>query len=241
MVAFTKAFASPRKSCSPRTHTPWVQVQLSGLRYYKPELGRGLRRWVYGGDEEPETTPHLLLQTPEEAILNDGTVEAGSWWCFSDDEELTPKEYGVPKIPRTEVYDHPKCRHFDECAQRHEDDHERTLGPACDAAVEAYERAKHDVIKRRNIKGEWKRYRRENIRRSECQAYKVSEACFEEYYGKYGCDCPYEDGCDEPEGVWRSCCDLSVNEAALQGGMRRDRCRFGDKPLDDIPDFSKFL
>ena len=44
MVALATEFASPRKSCSPKTHTPWVQVQLSGLRYYNPELGRWVSR-----------------------------------------------------------------------------------------------------------------------------------------------------------------------------------------------------
>ena len=44
MVALATEFASPRKSCSPKTHTPWVQVQLSGLRYYNPTLGRWVNR-----------------------------------------------------------------------------------------------------------------------------------------------------------------------------------------------------
>ena len=43
MVAFTTEFASPRKSCSPKTPIR-DQVQLPGLRYYSPELGRWVNR-----------------------------------------------------------------------------------------------------------------------------------------------------------------------------------------------------
>lgn len=44
MVALTTEFASARKVAVPKTHTPWVQVQLSGLRYYNPTLGRWVNR-----------------------------------------------------------------------------------------------------------------------------------------------------------------------------------------------------
>ncbi len=43
MVAIATEFASPRKSCSPKTPIR-DQVQLSGLRYYNPEMGRWLNR-----------------------------------------------------------------------------------------------------------------------------------------------------------------------------------------------------
>ena len=43
MVAFTTEFASPRKSCSPKTPIR-NQVQLPGLRYYNPEMGRWINR-----------------------------------------------------------------------------------------------------------------------------------------------------------------------------------------------------
>ena len=51
MVAFTTEFASPGKDCSPKTPIR-DQVQLPGLRYYNPDLGRWVSRdplWERGG------------------------------------------------------------------------------------------------------------------------------------------------------------------------------------------------
>jgi RHS repeat-associated protein len=40
MVAFAENSSYTRSRVSPKTHTPWGRLQVSGLRYYSPELGR---------------------------------------------------------------------------------------------------------------------------------------------------------------------------------------------------------
>ena len=49
MVALATEFTSPRKSCSPKTPIG-DRVQLPGLRYYNPELGRWVSRDPIGED-----------------------------------------------------------------------------------------------------------------------------------------------------------------------------------------------
>ena len=44
MVAVAQNLMPPGFSCRPKTHTPLLNMQVSGLRYYNPKLGRWLTR-----------------------------------------------------------------------------------------------------------------------------------------------------------------------------------------------------
>jgi RHS repeat-associated protein len=50
MVAFAENSSYTRSPVSPKTHTPWGRLQVSGYRYYSTELGRFVNRDPVGED-----------------------------------------------------------------------------------------------------------------------------------------------------------------------------------------------
>jgi len=57
----------------PKSHTPWGRLQLSGYRYYNPDLGRWVSRDPIGEDREPNLYG-FVFNSPENMIHRDGLV-----------------------------------------------------------------------------------------------------------------------------------------------------------------------